>query len=110
MRGWSVVLWASLGALAVVATAGDAAEPEEKPSLSVTGVGRLSTAPDVAEVQVGVRSQATTAQQALAANNEAMNTLQALLKERGVAAKDIQTTRVQVAPIYSQPRPRMRDD
>jgi len=31
--------------------------------------------------------------------------LQGLLKERGVAAKDVQTTQIQVNPQYSQPHP-----
>jgi uncharacterized protein YggE len=80
----------------------------EKPTISVSGTGRISSAPDVAEIQVGVRSQAETAKKALAANNEAMNALFTALKERGVAAKDIETTQVQVSPQYSQPAPRVQ--
>ncbi|MHC5543564.1 SIMPL domain-containing protein, partial [Singulisphaera rosea] len=67
------------------------------------GTGKLSAAPDIAEITVGVRSQAPTAQQALASNNEAMNSLHEILKGRGVAAKDIQTTQIQIFPQYSQP-------
>ena len=74
-------------------------------TISVNGNGKISAVPDLAEINVGVATQAPTAQQALAANSEAMTTLQALLKERGVAAKDVQTTQIQVNPQYSQPRP-----
>lgn len=76
---------------------------EETPSLSVTGNGRVSAAPDVAEINLGVVAQAATARDALRANNESMARLMAMLTERGVAAKDIQTTSINVNPQYSQP-------
>jgi uncharacterized protein YggE len=72
-------------------------------TISVSGHGRVSAAPDQAEVQLGVVSQAQTAKQALAANNEAMDALHKVLKERGIAAKDIQTTQVSITPQYLQP-------
>lgn len=78
-------------------------------TIAVNGTGKISAVPDIAEINVGVVTQAPTAQQALAANTEAMTTLQALLKERGVAAKDVQTTQIQVNPQYSQPRPQRPD-
>ena len=85
-----------------------AEEKVEKPTISVSGTGKLSAAPDIAEIQVGVRSQAPTAQAALAANNESMNSMYSLMKEHGVATKDIQTTQIQVSPEYSQPPNRPR--
>ena len=78
----------------------------ERPTISVTGVGKVSAVPDVAEIRVGVVTQAATAQESLSANNEAMSKMQSILKERGVAAKDVETTQIQVAPVYSQPDPR----
>ncbi len=41
-----------------------------------------------------------------------MNAMYAILKENGVAAKDIQTTQIQVTPEYSQPpnRPRVANE
>ena len=53
----------------------------------------------------GVVSEAPTAREALSANNEAMAELHRVIKERGIAAKDIQTTHVNVNPRYSQPQP-----
>ncbi len=103
----------ALGFLACVATvfASMSTRAEEEKArlstISVAGRGKISALPDLAEINVGVATQAPTAQQALAANSEAMATLQALLKERGVAAKDIQTTQIQVNPQYSQPRPQL---
>lgn len=84
------------------------ADHEDKPmerTISVTGTGKVSAAPDLADINVGVVTQAATAREALAANTEAMTAIQALLKERGVAAKDVQTVNISVQPQYSQPRP-----
>jgi uncharacterized protein YggE len=72
-------------------------------TITVSGEGKVSAAPDVADINIGVVSQATTAKDALAANTEAMTKIQSVLKERGVAAKDIQTTNISVQPQYSQP-------
>src|SRR5918997_5874535 len=78
-------------------------------TISVNGSGKISAVPDQALINVGVATQAPTAQQALAANSEAMTTLQSLLKERGVPSKDVQTTQIQVNPQYSQPLPQRPD-
>lgn len=80
---------------------------KEPPSISVSGVGKISAAPDVAEIRVGVVTQGATARDALTANNEAMAALIAELKGRGVATKDVQTTNFSVNPRYSQPAPRL---
>src|SRR5687767_10921528 len=93
-----------LGILLVSALGGPtmADDDEDRTTISVTGTGRVSAAPDVAEINLGVVTQASTARDALRANNEAMARLVGLLKERGVAAKDIQTTNINVNPQYSQ--------
>lgn len=106
---WSTLVAAltavsALGLLTSTSAADD--DDDTKPTIAVTGTGKLSAAPDIAEIQVGVHSQASTAAAALAENNESMNALYATLKESGVATKDIQTTQVQVSPQYSQPPPR----
>jgi uncharacterized protein YggE len=74
-------------------------------TISVVGSGKLSAAPDVAEIGLGVVTQAATAREALSANNDAMTALHAVLKDRGVASKDVQTTQISVNPQYSQPTP-----
>ncbi|GIW87886.1 MAG: hypothetical protein KatS3mg108_2210 [Isosphaeraceae bacterium] len=80
-------------------------EGEVRRSLTVTGTGKVSAAPDVAEITIGVVSQAESARDALAANTEAMTAVQTLLKDRGVAEKDIQTVSISIQPRYSQPPP-----
>ena len=76
------------------------------PSLSVVGHGKVSAVPDVADINIGVVSQGQTAKDALRSNSDAMEGLQKVLRERGVAAKDIETKQIQVSPVYSHPDPR----
>ena len=76
------------------------------PSLSVVGHGKVSAVPDVADINIGVVSQGPTAKEALRSNSDAMAVLHKVLKDRGVAAKDIETTQIQVSPVYSQHDPR----
>jgi uncharacterized protein YggE len=103
--------WAVLGSLLVgltVSTARTWAQEEEgdvedQPSIVVSGTGRLSAAPDQADISVGVVTQDATAKGALDLNTQAMTRLISELKERGVAAKDIQTANINVSPQYSQP-------
>jgi len=75
----------------------------QPPSITVTGTGKIFAVPDVAEISVGVRTDAPTAAKALAENSQLMAKLLERLKEQGVAAKDVQTSQVQVSPQYSQP-------
>ena len=74
------------------------------PTIVVSGTGKVSAVPDVAEINVGVQTQAVTAREALSANNKAMAALVDALKQQGIADKDVQTTRIQVNPQYTQPR------
>ena len=60
--------------------------------ITVVGMGKASGTPDVANVDVGVETQADTVQQAVADNKAKMTRLLDTLKELGIADKDIQTT------------------
>lgn len=103
-----IAVVSALGLLGSTSRAGE--DDDEKPTISVSGTGKLSAIPDIAEIQVGVRSQAPTAAAALSQNNESMNALYGILKESGIATKDIQTTQIQVSPQYSQPPGRPIDN
>jgi uncharacterized protein YggE len=81
-------------------------ERSNVPSLSVVGHDKVSAMPDVADINIGVVSQGPTAKDALQSNSEAMAGLQKVLKERGVASKDVETKQIQVSPVYSHPDPR----
>jgi len=102
----NLLMVAALGALALVglATPSFAQQTgDDMLTLTVSGHGEISAAPDVAEINIGVVTQGRTAGDALRENSRAMSALQEELKRRGVAAKDIQTTRLNVSPRYSQP-------
>ena len=70
--------------------------------ITVVGVGKASGTPDVAQVNVGVETQADTVQQAVADNKAQMTQLLETLKGLGIADKDIQTTNY---GVYTQRQP-----
>jgi uncharacterized protein YggE len=69
-------------------------------TITVVGVGSATTTPDRATFAFGVVSRATTATRALAVNAAAIAKVVAALKAAGVAASDIQTTQVELAPRF----------
>ena len=75
---------------------------DDQRTVSVSGEGRISAAPDVAEINLGVLTEAATASEALSSNSQAMAALTEQLKARGVAAKDIQTSNISLEPKYNQ--------
>jgi hypothetical protein len=88
---------------ATTMTRADDDDKPEKPTISVTGQGKISAAPDVADINIGVVTQGEKAVDALTDNSRQMDSLIKVLKISGVAAKDIQTTNINVSPRYSQP-------
>ncbi len=70
-------------------------------TLSLTVTGEVSTAPDMATVNFGVVSQGKTAAEAMKASNVRMNAVMSALKAAGIAAKDIQTSNLQLNPQYN---------
>jgi uncharacterized protein YggE len=103
-RGWS---GAALVALALGAAACAPMGPghhARASTVTVAGTGTVSAAPDMAEITTGVVTQAPTAAQALAANRQAMEWLLQALGALGIAARDIQTTNINVSPLRRQGR------
>jgi uncharacterized protein YggE len=74
-------------------------------TISVTGTGSVTAKPEIAEVQIGVQTEARTAVAALNANTAAMNALFTTLKNAGIAETDMQTSGFNVSPRYEQPQP-----
>jgi uncharacterized protein YggE len=87
-------------AFALTARASD--KEQLVPSLTVVGSGKASAWPDMAQVQVGVVTQAPSAAQALQDNNAAMAKLLKTLETRGIAKKDVQTAHFSVVPQYKR--------
>lgn len=72
--------------------------------LTVTAQGSSTRTPDMAGYSAGVTTQGATASEALSANSAQMNRVIAALKQAGIADKDIQTSNLNLNPIYAQPK------
>jgi len=96
-----LALIAAFSISAIVATpqTGALAEPLV-PTISVSGAGEASSAPDMAMISLGVQRQAKTAREALSQNNQAMAGVLAALKSGGIADKDLQTSNFNIQPQY----------
>ena len=71
------------------------------PAISVTGEANVSVAPDQAQIDGGVTSDAKTAREASDANNAAMAKVLVALKGAGIAEKDYQTSRLSLQPQFA---------
>jgi uncharacterized protein YggE len=91
-----VLLAAAIGSSAMLAA--PALGQIVPPAITVSGEATVSVAPDLAQVEAGVTSDAKTAREASEANNAAMGKLLLALKGAGIDAKDIQTSRLSLQP------------
>ena len=97
----------SLAAAVVTATwfaAPALAQTVPPPAISVTGEATVSVAPDQAQIDGGVTSDAKTAREASEANNAAMGKVLLALKGAGIEEKDTQTSRLSLQPQYAPNR------
>ena len=88
-------------AMTSAAHAEDATAP--KRSMTVTGTGDVSAAPDIAYLDSGVVSEGKTAAEALVANTKTMNAIFTGLTAMQIAKEDIRTSQFSVSPLYTQP-------
>src|SRR5579884_3472909 len=70
------------------------------PTIAAEGVGLVKGTPDTLRVVLGVETHSTSAQDALAQNNDKASALIKTLKDKGVDAKDIQTSQLSINPNY----------
>ncbi|MEY4255291.1 MAG: hypothetical protein RLZZ141_518 [Pseudomonadota bacterium] len=94
---------ASLGLLLTGMAIGAASaqtQPTALPLLHLSASGEVKAAPDRAAISVGVRTLAPAAAQAMAQNRERMAKVMATLIKQGVAARDIQTSAIDLSPQY----------
>src|ERR1700738_5061374 len=87
---------------ATLLAAAASAETEPPALIPVTGEATVSVAPDLAQIDGGVTSEAKTAKEACDANNAAMGKVLLALKGAGIAEKDYQTSRLSLQPQYGQ--------
>src|SRR5262245_44792005 len=95
----TLLLGASFAAAQRPDTAGN------NPVVIVTGEGRLSVAPDEANVRIGVVRQAPTAQVAQDQANTAGSDILSAVTKLGIAQADIQTSRLTLIPVYAPRSP-----
>jgi uncharacterized protein YggE len=74
------------------------AQTAPPPMISVIGEATVSVAPDQAQIDGGVTSEAKTAREATDANNAAMGKVLLALKGAGIEEKDFQTSRLSLQP------------
>ena len=89
--------------LALVAAPALAQNPP--PAISVSGEANVSVAPDLAQIEGGVTSEAKSAREASEANNAAMGKVLLALKGAGIDEKDYQTSRLSLQPQYAPAAP-----
>jgi uncharacterized protein YggE len=94
----------SLAVAATLLAAPALAQTTPPPAISVTGEANVSVAPDQAQIDGGVTSDAKTAREAADANNAAMGKVLLALKGAGIEEKDYQTSRLALQPQYAPNR------
>ncbi len=67
--------------------------------ITVTGESTISAAPDMAQLQLGVTTQAQSAREASDANAKKMTALFAVIKAAGIAEADVQTVALSLQPM-----------
>ena len=75
----------------------------------VTGQGKVSVAPDVATLRLGIEAQETSVAEAQAKAVEAMDEVRQVLAENGVADKDIQTRYFNIQKVTKWDRDREQE-
>ena len=92
----------ALGLACGLALAAPLAAQETPRQITVTGSAEIEAVPDRATITAGVTTQAQTAAAALAANSEAMTAVFAALDGCEVAARDMQTSQLNLSPVYER--------
>ena len=69
--------------------------------ITVSGEGKVYAKPDIALVNLGVKTEGQTTQDVIARNTEKMNAVIKAVKDSGVEEKDIQTTNYNLSPMYN---------
>jgi uncharacterized protein YggE len=72
--------------------------------ITMTGNGKITYVPNMAQVSFGVSSDAKTADEAWKANAEIVKKLFQVLHERGIDPKDLKTTGLNISPKFIYPK------
>jgi len=104
-RGLSGVMVLALGAVVLAGCSGGS-EPAAAtstsagltPGITTRGLGTVTTTPDTVTIVIGVQTRAQSAKAALDANTDKATALINVLKSKGVAPADLQTSQLSVNP------------
>jgi uncharacterized protein YggE len=90
------------GTMAIAAANAQTAVPyvAAPTTLTISAEGRVTRAPDIAEVSGGVVTTAPTASAAMSENATKMTAVVAAIRRAGIADRDIQTTGLNLQPQY----------
>jgi uncharacterized protein YggE len=91
-------------AFGLVLLALSAASAQADRLVTVTGEATVAVAPDMAVIRVGVTSAGKTAREASDTNAKQMTAVLAAIKDAGIGARDIQTSRLSLQPQYDPNR------
>jgi uncharacterized protein YggE len=97
----SYLLGASRNHADAAVTASTSATGTDPAGISVSGTGKVSGTPDTLRVNLGISVTGDTVGAALATANAKADAVQKSLQGSGVAAKDLQTTGLNIQPDYS---------
>ncbi len=75
------------------------------PLVSVSGTGEIKVAPDQVCLRVGVETRADKLDDAKRDNDAKMKAMLAVLKAKGIEAKDVQTDYLNIQPLYPMDAP-----
>ena len=103
-----MILRSAIAATVLLSAGAALAQPAAVPTqtmpspttLTISAEGRVTRAPDIAEVSGGVVTSAPTAAAAMAENATRMSAVVAAVKKSGIADRDIQTTGLNLQPQY----------
>jgi len=73
---------------------------ETQGTISISGEGKIQSAPDIAQIQIGLSTDYKTVAEAQKQNTEKMNEIIKALKEQKIAEKDIKTSNYSIYPKY----------
>jgi uncharacterized protein len=94
----------SLWIVVLLTLSGPAIAQEDARRITVTGEGRVETAPDMATVTLGVTSEAQGAREAIDENSRAMVAVLERLRGAGIEERDLQTADFTVSPRFDYSR------
>ena len=101
MKKSYLVIFVSLmvfGLLSACAPFSASSRSENLRSMTVNGIGRVTLVPDIATINIGVRTEEDNVTDALNGNTSQANAIADVLQDLGVEEKDIQTSNFNVYP------------